>query len=72
MPRISIRIPDDLARALETASIRLERRKPEVIRMALRAFLAAPAGRARPADRVRPLLGSLDSGIADLAENHRA
>jgi len=28
--------------------------------------------RERPADRVRSLIGSLESGVADLGENHSA
>ena len=46
--------------------------RSEIVREALRAFLHA-AGRppSRPADRVRQLLGSLESGILDLARNHR-
>jgi hypothetical protein len=40
--------------------------------MALEAFLheVPPAGR-RPAERVGHLLGSLSSGVPDLAERHR-
>jgi hypothetical protein len=40
--------------------------------MALETFLdeAAPAG-TKPADRVAHLLGSLSSGVPDLAERHR-
>jgi hypothetical protein len=41
--------------------------------MALSAFLdVSPARKGRPADRVGGLLGSLDSGIPDLAQKHRA
>ena len=40
--------------------------------MALREFLRVGTGVvSRPADRVRGLLGSLDSGVPDLAERHR-
>ena len=38
--------------------------------MALRSFLGQdPEG--KPSDRVQGLLGSLESGLPDLAENHR-
>jgi hypothetical protein len=33
---------------------------------------AAPLHAARPAERVRALIGSLDSGVPDRAEGHRA
>jgi metal-responsive CopG/Arc/MetJ family transcriptional regulator len=70
--QLSIRIPDDLASALDKASERLNLRASDLIRMALRDFLRnfAPASR-KPADRVRTLIGSLESGIPDLAERHR-
>lgn len=68
--QLTVRLPQDLGRALRAASRRLQRKNSEVVRMALREFLGAPA-RARPADRVRSLIGSLESGIPDLAERHR-
>ena len=71
--QITVRIPKDLALAMRRASRRLQRKNSEVVRMALRAFLEAPPAPAgRPAERVRGLLGSLDSKLPDLAERHRA
>jgi Arc/MetJ-type ribon-helix-helix transcriptional regulator len=71
--QVTVRLPDELSRALRAASRRMQRRTSDVVRMALQQFLA-PAGarRGRPADRVRGLIGSLDSGVPDLAEDHRA
>lgn len=71
--QLTVRLPPDLRRALDLASRRMQRRSSEIVRMALRQFLALPptAGR-RPADRVRGLIGSLESGIPDLAQEHRA
>ena len=41
--------------------------------MALRQFLALPGPEgSRPAERVRGLIGSLDSGASDTARKHRA
>jgi len=43
-----------------------------VVRMALESFLQAPPPPdTNPAGRVAHLLGSLDSGVPDLAERHR-
>jgi metal-responsive CopG/Arc/MetJ family transcriptional regulator len=71
--QITVRIPKDLARSMERASRQLHRKRSEVVRMALRAFLEPPRGHAgRPADRVRGLLGSLESKMPDLAEKHRS
>lgn len=70
--QLTVRLPADLSRALRRASKRLQRKNSEVVRLALRAFLAedSPAEE-RPAARVRRLIGSLDSGVPDLAEHHR-
>ena len=70
--QISVRVPEDLRRALEEAARRMNRKSGEIVRMALRQFLAIPAGPPdRPAQRVRGLIGSLESGMLDLAEQHR-
>jgi hypothetical protein len=54
-------------------SRRMQRTSSEIVRLALREFLgAAPSSRVRPAERVRGLIGSLDSGVPDMAEEHRA
>jgi metal-responsive CopG/Arc/MetJ family transcriptional regulator len=71
--QLTVRLPEDLSRALKAASRRLQRKSSDIVRLALREFLGASSGStARPADRVRSLIGSLESGIPDLAEKHRA
>ena len=71
--QVTIRLPDDLSRALKTASRRLQRKSSEIVRLALREYLgASSSSKTRPADRVRGLIGSLESGVPDLAEKHRA
>jgi Ribbon-helix-helix protein, copG family len=70
--QLTVRLPDDLARALKTASRRTRRRSSDIVRMALREFLlVAPSKGSRPVDRVRGLIGSLESGMPDPARNHR-
>jgi Arc/MetJ-type ribon-helix-helix transcriptional regulator len=70
--QITVRLPAELSQALRRASRRLRRKNSDVVRMALEAFLGAGDRRgARPADRVRGLIGSLTSGVPDLAERHR-
>jgi metal-responsive CopG/Arc/MetJ family transcriptional regulator len=70
--QVTVRLPEDLSRALKAASRRMQRRSSEIVRLALREFLGtSSAGGRRPADRVKGLLGSLDSGVPDLAERHR-
>jgi metal-responsive CopG/Arc/MetJ family transcriptional regulator len=72
--QLTVRIPDDLSRALKAASRRMQRKSSEIVRLALREFLGASStsGGHRPADRVKGLIGSLASGVPDLAEKHRA
>ena len=71
--QLTVRLPEDLSRALKAASRRMERKTSEIVRLALREFLGtSPGSDVRPADRVRSLIGSLESGVPDLAEKHRA
>jgi metal-responsive CopG/Arc/MetJ family transcriptional regulator len=70
MSQLTVRLPEDLSRSLEAAAKNLQRKRSEIVRMALRNFLDEE-GTGRPAQRVRGLLGSLESGVPDLAEDHR-
>jgi hypothetical protein len=71
--QLTVRLPEDLARALRAASRRMQRKSSEIVRLALRDFLGvAPGAHGVPADRVRNLIGSLETGVPDLAEKHRA
>lgn len=70
--QLTIRLPADLNGALERASRDSGRKASDIVRAALRDYLNAPGSMGlRPAERVRGLIGSLDSGIPDLAEQHR-
>ena len=71
--QLTVRLPADLSRALATAARRMQRKQSEIVRLALRDYLSVPSeAGARPADRARSLIGSLASGVPDLAEKHRA
>jgi len=51
----------------------MQRKSSEIVRLALREFLGTThSSKSRHADRVQSLLGSLESGVPDLAEKHRA
>jgi Arc/MetJ-type ribon-helix-helix transcriptional regulator len=70
--QITVRLPAPLGRMLRRTSRRLGRRPSDVVRMALEAFLqASPPSATKPAERVEHLIGSLASGVPDLAERHR-
>jgi predicted transcriptional regulator len=68
--QLTIRLPEDLSRSLAAAAKRLRRKRSEVVRIALEQFLhSKPVEPA--AARVASLLGSVETGVADLAERHR-
>jgi Arc/MetJ-type ribon-helix-helix transcriptional regulator len=70
--QITVRLPAELSAAVCRASRQLQRKNSDVVRMALQAFLHVGEQTVRkPAERVKGLLGSLKSGIPDLAERHR-
>ncbi len=70
--QLTVRLSDPLSHALDAAAVEMQRKRSEIVRLALRKFLGLrpPDDRSR-ADRVRHLLGSLETGIPDLAERHR-
>ncbi|HEV7784186.1 MAG TPA: CopG family transcriptional regulator [Thermoanaerobaculia bacterium] len=62
--RLTIRLPEDLSQALEAASIRLRRKRSDIVRLALYSFFSlTPANDDTPSARVQHLLGALDSGV---------
>jgi len=42
--QLTVRLPEDLSRALKAASRRLQRKSSEIVRLALREFLGASSG----------------------------
>jgi hypothetical protein len=71
--RLTIRLPENLSQALEAASVRLRRKRSDIVCLALyRFFDLGPADDDTPSARVQHLLGTLETGAPDLAENHRA
>jgi metal-responsive CopG/Arc/MetJ family transcriptional regulator len=70
--QITVRLPANLTRALRQASRQLRRKNSDIVRLALEAFLhTGESMGAKPAERVGHLIGSLASGVPDLAERHR-
>lgn len=69
--QLTVRLPKDLSRMLSAAARRSQRKPSEIVRLALRNYLDPAPGRPGWAyDRVADLIGSVDSGIPDLAERH--
>ena len=69
--QLTLRLPADLASKLETAARRLNRKRSDVVRLALGQFLEGDVAPGRPVERVRDLLGSVQSGVSDLGSRHR-
>jgi len=71
--QLCVRLSPELCRAVRDAARRMQRKPSEVVRMALRQYLVLPGpDGSRPVDRVRGLIGSLDSGVPDLGRRQRA
>jgi hypothetical protein len=70
MPQLTVRLPEDLSKTLDDAAKRMHRKRAEIVRLALRSYLGQP-DEGTPAERARGLLGSLESGLPDLATEHR-
>lgn len=68
--QLSLRLPGDLAEKLERSAKRMKRKRSDVVRLALERYLSEEA-EARPIDRVRDLIGAVESGIPDLGQKHR-
>ena len=68
--QLTMRLPADLAARLDRSARRLKRKRSEVVRQALEHFLDSEP-QVRPIERVRDLLGSVESGRPDLGQRHR-
>jgi metal-responsive CopG/Arc/MetJ family transcriptional regulator len=70
--QVTFRLSGDLSRRIDRLARRAGRRRSDVLREAAEAYveLAEGAGHDRPADRVRDLIGSLNSAVPDLAARH--
>lgn len=62
----------NLKRSLDEVARSMQRKSSDVVRIALTEFLEGrKAARQRPAQRVRHLIGSVRTGVPDLAERQR-
>ena len=69
--QLVVRIPSELEDDLQRAAARTRKSRSVVVREALQLYLRPDAGKGTAADRVAHLVGSVESGIPDLAENDR-
>jgi len=68
--QLTLRLPGALADKLERSAKRLKRKRSDVVRLALEQFLESEP-ETRPVERVRDLLGRIESGVPDLGQRHR-
>ena len=68
--QLTLRLPGALADKLEHAARRQKRKRSDVVRQALEQFLDTEP-EVRPIERVRDLLGRVESGVPDLGQRHR-
>jgi Arc/MetJ-type ribon-helix-helix transcriptional regulator len=68
--QLTLRMPVGLARKLDQCARRLRRKRSEVVRIALEEFLDTRL-ETRPIERVRDLLGRVESRLPDLGQRHR-
>jgi len=68
--QLTLRLPAALADKLERSAKRQRRKRSEVVRQALEQFLDTQP-EVRPIERVRDLLGRIESRLPDLGQRHR-
>jgi Arc/MetJ-type ribon-helix-helix transcriptional regulator len=68
--QLTMRLPAQLAAKLERSAKRHRRKRSDVVRRALEQYLDSEP-EVRPIERVRDLLGRVQSGIPDLGQRHR-
>jgi metal-responsive CopG/Arc/MetJ family transcriptional regulator len=68
--QLTLRLSGALSAKLERSARRLRRKRSDVVRLALEQFLETEP-ETRPIERVRDLLGSVESGLPDLGQRHR-
>ncbi len=68
--QLTLRLSSALAEKLQRSAKRLRRKRSDVVRLALEQFLDSEPD-VRPVERVRDLLGHIQSGVPDLGQRHR-
>ncbi len=71
--QVTVRMPEDLLERLDRRAERQRRKRSDVIRLAVERWLDEGDGESgdRPIDKVRDLIGAVETGISDLGQNHR-
>ncbi len=68
--QLTVRVPAELAEELDRTAKRQRRNRSDVVRIALEQYLQTAVAE-HPIERVRDLLGRVESGVPDLGQRHR-
>jgi metal-responsive CopG/Arc/MetJ family transcriptional regulator len=71
--QITVRLDEKFNEQIDRVAKKLRRKRSDIVRMALENFLSEVDGleETKPYERVKELIGSVSSGIANLGEAHR-
>ena len=71
--QLTVRLTSELEEGIEALSRRTRRRRSEIVRLALERYIRKESGEETlsPYDRVKNLIGKVQSSIPDLGEAHR-
>ncbi len=71
--QLTVRLPEDLDQEITNAAKRLRLKRSDIVRLALEQYLREPGVQEEqaPYGKVKHLIGSVKSGIADLGTAHR-
>ncbi len=71
--QLTVRLTSELEEGIEALSRRTHRRRSEIVRLALARFIREETGKGTPSpyDRVKHLMGVVESGVPDLGEAHQ-
>jgi len=71
--QLTVRLTSELEAGIEALSRRYRRRRSEIVRLAVARFIREETGKGTPSpyDKVKNLIGVVESGVPDLGEAHR-
>lgn len=71
--QLTVRLTEELEEGVENLARKLRRKRSDVVRIALERLIQeeGQAGGDTPYDRVKELLGTVESGVPDLGSDHR-
>jgi len=71
--QLTVRLTEDLDKGVAALAKKLHLKRADIVRIALQKFLEGveKEEEVSPYDKIHGLIGSLQSGIADLGEAHR-